>query len=108
MNPKDLDLQLFDIWCVDDNNSIGIEAPNPTEKEVAAPPTTYNNEIESIDKGGDNIEEENTVIIETYDTDIKDNALLIREDSSSSAKRIHYSLLSFEVLFAIGLVLYWV
>ena len=104
MNPKDLDLQLFDIWCLDDNNSMELEAPNPTEgpKEVA-PPT---NEIESIDKGRVNMEEENNVIIETYDTDIEDNALLIR-NSSSSAKWIHYSLSSFEVVF-IGLVGHWI
>jgi len=109
MNPKDLDLQLFDIWCVDTDKSIEIEAPTPTEgpREVAAPPTTYNNEIESIDKGGENTEEENNVIIEKYDTDIEDNALLIR-GNSSSAKWIHCSLFSLEVLVAIGLVSDWI
>jgi len=97
----------FDIWCVDSNNSIGIEVPNTTEKEVAAPTTSYNNEIESIDKEGEDLEEENNVIIETYDTDIEDNALLIR-DSSSSEKWIHHSLSSLEVLVAIGLVRDWI
>ena len=109
MNPKDLDLQLFDIWCVDTDKSIEIEAPTSTEipKEDVAPPTTYNYEIESIDKGGENIEEENTVIIETYDVDIEDNALLIRDNNVSTAKLIHYRL-SFEVLVAIGLVSDWI
>ena len=105
MNPKDLDLQLFDIWCVDDNNSIEIEASNPTEspREETAPTSTYNNEVEGIKDGEENMEKENNVIIETYDTDIEDNALLIR-GNISSVKRIHYSLISLEVLVAIGLV----
>jgi len=107
MNPNDLDLQLFDVWCVDRNNSI-IEAPNPTEspKENVVLPTTYNQDIESKEGKGD-LEEDNNVIIETYDTDIEDNALLIR-GSSSSEKWIHHSLSSFEVLVAIGLVRDWI
>ena len=107
MNPKELDLQLFDIWCVDTGNSIEIEESNPTEspKEDVAP-TTYKEEIESKEGKGD-LEEDNNVIIETYDTEIDDNALLIR-GNISSAKRIHYSLFSLEVLVAIGLVSDWI